>query len=348
MLTFEAREEIIYWEYRDAQKRVSAGSLLLAFPPRELLACIQEKPILAYVLPHGMDRFTTTVNRLDANRIRDLEACGRLLPEENGIIVEWARFCLNNFPKHEHYLLCETALFQNLPPSARTYALPHEMTGNIIRRYGSDGLCHQVALDHVQRLPGRLPTRLISIHLSDRPNIASFCHGHPVETTAGFTSFEGIVSMHGIGDIDATITLDLLKKGLATAEVRDILTKKSGLSALKGQEIHITDLLKGQSAPNDPVRDLFIASLLKAIGVALAALNGAEVILWTVEDIPVTLDFIGEMTSRLEFLGIQLLPAPLQEDHFWQLTDRHSPLQVYVRQSNRWQELETLVKKSVS
>ncbi len=87
MLTFEAREEIIYWEYRDAQKRVSAGSLLLAFPPWELLACIQDMAILAYVLPHGMDRFTTTVNRLDANRIRDLEACGRLLPEENGIIV---------------------------------------------------------------------------------------------------------------------------------------------------------------------------------------------------------------------------------------------------------------------
>ncbi|NPV76943.1 MAG: hypothetical protein HPY59_11285 [Anaerolineae bacterium] len=347
MLIFEAKEQIINWEYRDDQKSVS-GSVLPASPSRELLACIPENPILAYVLPHGMDRFTAAVNRLDANRLRDLEDCGKLLPEENQIVVEWARFCLDNFPKHEHYMLCETALFHDLPSSARFYALPHTTTGNIIRRYGSDGLCHQAALDHILGLMGRQPARLVSIHLSDRPNIASFYHGHPVETTAGFTSFEGIVSMHGIGDIDATITLDLLKKGLATAEVRDIFTKKSGLSALKGQEIHITDLLRGQLAPTDPVRNLFVASLLKAIGAALAALNGAEVMLWTVENIPIAIDFIGNMMKRLQFLGIQSLTVPLKGDHFWELTHKNSPLQVYVRQSNRWQELETLVKKSIS
>ena len=107
----------------------------------------------------------------------------------------------------------DTTFHADLPPAARTYALPREWNEHWrLRRYGFHGLSHAYAVRRGAELVGRDPAdlRVVSCHLGAGASLAAVRDGRCVDTTMGFTPVEGLVMATRSGSVDPGLLLWLL------------------------------------------------------------------------------------------------------------------------------------------
>lgn len=348
MLIFEAQGKTIRWVSFEQDNTQTTGTFLLEPSAAEKALenlfprLLQEN--LVYILPNGGQMITTPVMPLKPPDITRISELSHYRPEENASILHWLERCLNAAPTARHILLCETAIFCHLPSVAGLYPLPYDLSQRYaIRRYGGDGLCYQSALDALAKHLGGIPTRLISIHLSEFTGIVAQQAGIPVDTTMGFSPYEGIASLHSIGNLDASVTLDMMNHGFTLQQIEDILTHQSGLSAIAEQDISMEDLYLSQTGRPRFARDFLQREILKGIGAAMAVLEGADGILWIASQSAVSSGFIGEIIAQLGFLPIKKSHTAQTTGSLTCLTDSESKIACYHWVYHRWKELRAQV-----
>ncbi len=343
MLLFEPRLPVIRWGHLNGG---SANEGAFEFNPFWMAAVqneIRSADAIGYVLPHGVLAFPLPTSRIHAGDLGRLEACVPFYPEPNRAVYEMAKTCLRLRPEIPHLILCETALFLDLPPTAGLYALPYEMRSRGIRRYGGDGLRHGWALEQMQAAGG-CAGRTVSVHLGDQPSIAAFLDGQPVETSMGFSPLEGIPSAHGCGDLDPSIPLALVAAGNAPEMVERMLMQQSGFSALLGYPSGFVQMLEDSSPGAVDTRKLIYYSLLKAIGAAVAALGGLDVLLFTADQLNRAMPFVLELCQGLVFMGVDCSdPEPLRAGA-WRLSPEGAPVRAVALQYDRWPALADMAK----
>ena len=157
-----------------------------------------------------------------------------------------------------------------------------------MRRYGFHGSSHRYVAYRYRRLTGttRQDTRIITIHLGNGASACAIRAGDSVDTSMGFTPLEGLVMGTRSGDLDPAI-LDFVagKEGFSLHEIETLLNKQSGLLGISGLTHDMRELLAEESE-NDDRRarlaiDIFCYRARKYIGAYLAALNGADAIVFT-------------------------------------------------------------------
>jgi acetate kinase len=134
----------------------------------------------------------------------------------------------------------------------------------------------------------------------------------------GFTPLEGLVMGTRSGDLDAAI-LDFVahKEGLTDAAIQTLLNKQSGLLGISGITHDMRELL-AEAEENDDRRawlaiEIFAYRARKYIGAYMAAMDGAEAILFT-GGIGENSHFIrNQILSGLEWAGILLDDAANRE-----------------------------------
>jgi acetate kinase len=129
----------------------------------------------------------------------------------------------------------------------------------------------------------------------------------------GFTPLEGLIMGTRSGDLDPAI-LDYVagKEGLSLAEVEGVLNKQSGLLGISGLTNDMRELL-AEAEEHDDRRawlaiEMFCYRLRKYIGSYLAAMNGAQAILFA--------GGIGENAAPVRALvcdGLQWMGVKLDE-----------------------------------
>jgi acetate kinase len=254
---------------------------------------------IGYVLEHGAGEFQRPVTEITSASIERLNTCLPFWPDHNKITLQLVQNGFDRFPKARHYILCETAFFNALPEQARIYALPHEFQTKVLR-YGSSGLNHQ----WIWKAAGS-PQRLVSINLGDQPSVAAVLHGIAVETSAGFTRMEGIPSLTTCGDLDPTIVLELCSQGMQPEEIRNLLTQKSGFQIFSNGS-SLVEIITLEELP----RQMLYRGLLKAVGSALAALGGVDVIAIAAPQPAAWDTFIEKLKEGLSFLFNQPFKQP--------------------------------------
>jgi acetate kinase len=296
----------------------------------------------AYVLPHGGSLFRQPAVRLVPQLLREIERTIPYYPEANQAIYKLAAAVMEERPDAGHALLCETAPFTAMPDPACRYALSGNLSGREIRRYGGDGLCHLWLTARVARHLQQSQARTVSIHLGNQSSMAAFTGASARETSMGFTPVDGIPSTSTCGSIDPSIPLLLSADGQSTAEIRRLLTHDSGLSAVVGQPVTYEELLQDSRPAAVTARKMLSNALLKAIGEAMAALAGLDVLAFACQDVSRSLAFIQEITRPLEFLSIAWLESPEESDGVWQLSQPKSSVTVLAFQYDRYQTLAAL------
>jgi acetate kinase len=127
----------------------------------------------------------------------------------------------------------------------------------------------------------------------------------------GLTPLEGLVMGTRSGDIDPAI-VDFIsaKEGLATHEVDTLLNKQSGLLGISGLTHDMRELLEEERENNDRrahlAIEIFCYRARKYIGAFLAAVGGAEAIVFTGgigENSP---EIRSRICTGLEWAGLQL------------------------------------------
>lgn len=265
---------------------------------------------------HGGERFTRSVLITD-EVLRGIEDCIDLAPLHNPANIDGiaaARTSLGaGVPQ---VAVFDTAFHQTLPEYAYLYALPYQLyRRHRIRRYGFHGTSHRYVAYRYRTLRGipRESTNIITLHLGNGCSIAAIRAGDSIDTSMGLTPLEGLVMGTRSGDLDPSI-VDFVasKEGLSAREVETLLNKQSGLLGISGLTDDMRELLDEAHEKNDRrarlAIEIFCYRARKYIGAYLAAMNGADAIVFTGgigENSP---EVRAAICEGLSWLGVDLDP----------------------------------------
>jgi acetate kinase len=265
---------------------------------------------------HGGERFTHSV-KIDEEVLRGIEDCIDLAPLHNpgnikGILA--ARELLG--AGTPQVAVFDTAFHQTLGESAYLYALPYQFyRRHRIRRYGFHGTSHRyVAYRYRQiRNLNRDQTNIITLHLGNGCSAAAIKAGDSIDTSMGLTPLEGLVMGTRSGDIDpAIVDFIATKEGLSAREVETLLNKQSGLIGISGLTNDMRELIDEAHEHNDRrallAIEMFCYRVRKYIGSYLAAMNGADAIVFSGgigENAP---EIRAKIAGGLQWLGLEIDP----------------------------------------
>ena len=153
--------------------------------------------------------------------------------------------------------------------------------------------------------------KVIVCHLGNGASVSAVKYGKCIDTSMGLTPLEGLIMGTRSGDLDPSILEFLEKKeNLSTAEVMNLLNKKSGVFGLSGDlSSDFRDLEAGMNENNAGATravKAFAYRVVKYIGAYAAALGGVDAICFTA-GVGENSGFVRKMiVDRLTLLGIHL------------------------------------------
>lgn len=278
------------------------------------ITTVAEIEAVGHRVVHGGEQFSHSLKVDDAVR-RELEALIELAPLHNphnlrGIAAARVVFG-TGIPQ---VAVFDTAFHHSLPEIAYLYAIPYQLYRRYrVRRYGFHGTSHRYVAYRYHQLTGRAreTTKLITLHLGNGASACAIVGGASVDTSMGFTPLEGLVMGTRSGDLDPAI-LDFVaaKEGMSLREVEALLNKQSGLLGVSGLTADMRELLAEEREHADRrarlAIDLFTYRAKKYVGAYLAAMNGAEAIVFAGgigENSPAVRERI---CAGLDWLGIEV------------------------------------------
>lgn len=262
---------------------------------------------------HGGERFrrSTLVEDSVLEEIEEVVDLAPLHNPHNIRGIEAIERLLGDVPQA---VVFDTAFHHSIPERAYLYGIPYSYYRRYkIRRYGFHGTSHRYVAHRWRQLTGsdRSATHLITLHLGSGASACAIRGGKSVDTSMGFTPLEGLVMGTRSGDVDPAI-LDFLsaKEGLSSTEVQTVLNKQSGLLGISGLTNDMRELLEEAREKDDRrarlAIEIFAYRARKYVGAYLAAMNGADAVVFTGgigENVPV---IRRKVVGDLDWMGLEL------------------------------------------
>jgi len=280
----------------------------------EEIKSIADIQAVGHRVVHGGERFKESVLITD-EVVRAVEDCIDLAPLHNPANLTGISATRKLFGEGlPQVAVFDTAFHQTLPDHAFLYALPYQLYRRYrLRRYGFHGISHRyVAYRYrVMRNIAREATKIITLHLGNGCSATAISAGNSIDTSMGLTPLEGLVMGTRSGDLDpAIIEFIAAKEGLSTREIETLMNKQSGLLGISGLTSDMRELLAEEREENDRraklAIDIFCYRARKYIGAYLAAMNGADAVVFTGgigENSP---EVRARICDGLQWIGIEL------------------------------------------
>ena len=273
---------------------------------------VESIDLIAIRVVHGADRYDRAV-MLDEQVERTIQELEELAPLHNKNSLLVARGAREAFGRNiPAALTFDTAFHRSIPEYAALYAIPRELSEkHKIRRYGFHGPSHRYQMEHYARVKGRQidSLNLVTTHLESGCSATAIRQGKSIDNTMGLTPLEGLMMGTRSGDVDPSLIEFLERKEkIDTSEVMTLLNKKSGLLGVSGESLDTRVLMKKIDS-NPQVRlamEMFAYRVRKAVGAYLAALGGADAVIFgggIGEDTPWVRERVCE---GLEWCGLRL------------------------------------------
>jgi acetate kinase len=225
---------------------------------------------------------------IDAGVESTIDALSELAPLHNPRSLAAYRAARERVPDAIHVAVFDTSFHQTMPRHAYAFAIPPRyLDEKKIRRYGFHGISHRSVALRFAKLQGKAPEdlRIVSCHLGNGCSVCAVDRGRSIDTSMGFTPLEGLVMGARSGDMDASALLHLIiREGEDPAALLDMLNNASGLQAISGVSNDMRDILKAADSGNERARfavDAFCYRAKKFIGAYIAAMNGADALIFT-------------------------------------------------------------------
>ena len=280
----------------------------------EEIKSIADIQAVGHRVVHGGERFKQSVLITD-EVVRAVEDCIDLAPLHNPANLTGISATQKLFGEGlPQVAVFDTAFHQTLPDHAFLYALPYQLYRRYrLRRYGFHGISHRyVAYRYrVMRNIAREATNIITFHLGNGCSATAISAGNSIDTSMGLTPLEGLVMGTRSGDLDpAIMEFIAAKEGLSTREIETLMNKQSGLLGISGLTSDMRELLAEEREENDRraklAIDIFCYRARKYIGSYLAAMNGADALVFTGgigENSP---EVRARICDGLQWIGIEL------------------------------------------
>ncbi|TXN21557.1 acetate/propionate family kinase [Methylobacterium sp. WL9] len=241
---------------------------------------------------HGGPDFSTPV-AIDDSVMAALDALVPLAPAHQPHNLAAIRAVATAWPGLPQVACFDTAFHRTMPRLAQIFAIPHELTDQGLVRYGFHGLSYQHIADVLPGIAGEAAKgRVIVCHLGHGASLCAMSEGRSIATTMGFTALDGLMMGMRCGAIDAGLVLHLIEqRGMAPAEVSEILNRRSGLLGVSGLSNDARTLLASEDPRAAEALDLFAYRVVREAGSMMAALGGLDALVFTAG--------IGERSARI-------------------------------------------------
>jgi acetate kinase len=265
---------------------------------------------------HGGEHFRRSVV-IDGEVVRRIEETIDLAPLHNAHNLKGIRAVTDVLgPGIPQVAVFDTAFHATLPERAYLYAIPYSIYRRYkVRRYGFHGTSHRYVAWRYRRLTGieRDEARLVTLHLGNGCSACAIAGGDSVDTSMGFTPLEGLVMGTRSGDVDPAI-LDYIgqKEGMGLPEVERLLNTQSGLLGISGLTHDMRELLAEAEEHDDRrarlAMEVFCHRARKYIGAYLAAMGGADAVVFTGGIGENAASIRTRILEGLEWMGLELDP----------------------------------------
>jgi acetate kinase len=270
---------------------------------------IQKLAGIGHRVVHGGEAFHEPV-LIDDTVIAVIEEMVPLAPLHNPANLMGIRVTMEHAGAVPQVAVFDTAFHQTIPEHGYLYAIPYKLYEDLkIRRYGFHGTSHSYVSRQAAQYLNKPITELniISLHLGNGASAAAISGGKCIDTSMGLTPLEGLIMGTRSGDLDPAILFYLAREtGVNMDDLDGLLNKQSGLRGICGEnDMRTITELAGQGVKLARIAlTMFCYRLKKYIGAYIAALGGADCIVFT-GGIGENSAIVRQMTCQgLERLGI--------------------------------------------
>jgi len=206
----------------------------------------------------------------------------------------------------------DTGFHHKLPEAASIYPGPYAWAQKGIRKFGFHGINHQYCAQRAVRLLNRnlADLKLITCHLGNGCSLAAIRGGQSIDTTMGFTPLDGLMMGTRSGSVDPGILTYLMREENQDGKALDeMLNSKSGLLGISGISADMREITTAMHSGNQRAQlafDMFIHRLRAGMGSMLAALGGADAIVFTGGIGENSSEVRAAASSHFTFLGLAL------------------------------------------
>lgn len=211
-------------------------------------------------------------------------------------------------PRLSQIACFDTGFHHDMSAVATQLALPRAYQSEGVRRYGFHGLSYEFIARRLREVAPRLATgRVIAAHLGNGASLCAMRNGQSVDTTMGFTTLDGLMMGTRCGSIDPGAVLYLIQqRGIAGAEVEDLLYHRSGLVGVSGISNDMRTLLRSVDPRAREAIELFVFRIARETGALVSTLGGLDGFVFTAgigEHAP---EIRTAVCRRLAWLGVVL------------------------------------------
>jgi len=246
---------------------------------------------------------------INDDQVEALEELGPLAPLHQPYCLAPIRQLRKQLPDVPQIACFDTAFHARQSEMIRRYALPRALSERGLLRYGFHGLSYEyikcVLADY---LPPEMPHgRVIVAHLGNGASLCGLKDGQSVASTMGFSAVEGLPMGTRSGSLDPGLVLHLLEhEGMSTAEVSDLLYRRSGLLGVSGISGDMQVLLASSAKEADEAIELYCHRIAHEIGGLAADLGGVDQLIFTAGIGEHAAEVRSRVVSRCTWLGAEL------------------------------------------
>ena len=259
---------------------------------------------------HGGSGYAAPV-RLTAAIVGHLEQFIPLAPLHQPHNLKPIRLLLENQPQLPQVACFDTAFHRHQPEVAQAFALPPEITGRGVLRYGFHGLSYEYIASVLPEVDPRAAAgRSIVLHLGNGASLCAIHGGRSIASTMGFTAVDGLPMGTRSGNLDPGVVLYLMDELKMDARaIEKLLYQQSGLLGVSGVSSDMRTLLASDEPRAGFAVELFVYRIGRELGSLAAALGGLDALVFTAG--------IGEHSAEIRervcraaaWLGVELDPA---------------------------------------
>jgi acetate kinase len=265
---------------------------------------------------HGGERFRVST-RIDNEVLSGIEDCVELAPLHNPANVKGIRAAREllggGVPQ---VAVFDTAFHATMSDVSYLYGVPYSLYRRFkIRRYGFHGTSHRYVAYRYRTLRGipREQVHIITLHLGNGCSACAIRDGDSFDTSMGFTPLEGLLMGTRSGDLDPSLIEYLShKEGMTLQEIESLLNKQSGLLGISGLTGDMRDLLAEEAEHEDRrarlAIEIFCYRVRKYIGAYLAAMGGAQAVVFTGGIGENSGEIRARICEGLDWMGLELDP----------------------------------------
>ncbi len=266
---------------------------------------------IAHRVVHGGPKISAPC-LLDQSVLRELTDASIFAPLHNPPALETIRAVGEHLPEVPQIVATDTAFHQTMPPAARTYAIPWEMTERDgIRRFGFHGIGHAWMMQNYVELANKSLDRvnLITLQLGAGCSACAIRDGRSVDTSMGLTPLEGLMMATRSGDLDPAIFPYLAEREhLAPRDLEKQLNRRSGLLGVSGISGDMREVMQAETGNERAALaiEMFCDRVRKCIGAYLAVPGKVEAVIFGGGIGEHSAEIRARICRGLEHLGIVL------------------------------------------